>query len=70
MHKTGHTFREEDIAFLDRGKSNQELRVKEGMFVRVLEPSLNGAGGLAYDLPHTYDRTLKKIIKEPKVPPP
>ena len=41
-HETGHTFREEDVTFLDKGGSKPELRVREACQIRTLEPSLNG----------------------------
>ena len=41
-HETGHTFREEDITFLDKDKSKTELRVREACHRRTLNASLNG----------------------------
>ena len=69
-HETGHIFREEDVTFLDKGNSKPELRVREACQIRTLEPSLNGGGGTAHDLPHIWDRTLKNLIKPPKPPKP
>ena len=68
--ETGHSFREEDLIILDTDDNWRTRGMREGAFIRALNPSLNQRSDRTdrYTLPATYDSILKEAIKAP--PPP
>ena len=61
LKATNHTFEDKDVNVLDKEHMWFERRVKEAIYVRREEPSLNRGGGLHHNLPRTYDSAIKKI---------
>jgi hypothetical protein len=67
---TDHHFRPEDITYLEREGNKMARGIKEAIYARALDPSLNRGGGLRHLLLHTYDRIILASIRTPKPPPP
>jgi hypothetical protein len=44
--------------------------IKEAIYTRALDPTLNRGGGLRHFLPHAYDNIISATIRPPKPPPP
>jgi hypothetical protein len=65
---TGHHFRPEDVTYLDKESDKMARGIKEAIYTRALDPSLNKGGGLRYLLPPTY--IISTTIRPPKPPPP
>ena len=61
LKATNHTFEDKDVKVLDKEHRWFERGVKEAIYVRREEPSLNRGGGLRHNLPRTYDSAIKKI---------
>jgi uncharacterized FlaG/YvyC family protein len=58
---TGHTFNTEDVIVLDKEERWFERGVREALWERVEQPSLNKKGGLRFQLSHAWDQALKGI---------
>ena len=56
-----HHFNIKDVKILDREKRWFDRGVKESIWERVEEPSLNKKGGLRFNLSHNWDRAVRKI---------
>jgi hypothetical protein len=67
---TDHHFRPEDVTYLARESNKMARGIKEAIYARALDPSLNRGGGLRHLLPHTYDSIISATIRPPKPPPP
>ena len=61
LQESGHSFKDSDFVILDREDKWFERGVKEALFERIEKPSLNKAGGLRFNLSHTWDRALRGI---------
>ena len=59
--ETGHSFDITDATILDKEEQWHRRGIKEAIWERVEEPSLNKKGGLRYNLPHAWDRAIKLI---------
>ena len=69
---TGHNFRETDLTILDTDSNWHSRGIRESIFIRALNPSLNRRSNRndRYTLPPTYDSILKSAIKAPPDPNP
>ena len=67
---TGHSFRETDLTILDSDSNWHSRGIRESIFIRALNPSLNRRSNRndRYSLPPTYDSILKSSIKAPPDP--
>ena len=67
---TGHSFRENDLTILDNDGNWHSRGIRESIFIRALNPSLNRRSNRndRYSLPPTYDSILKGSIKSPPCP--
>ena len=61
LNSTGHAFTLTDLVVLDREEHWHRRGVKEAIWERVENPSLNRKGGLRHSLSHTWDRTVRLI---------
>ena len=59
---SGHKFDLEEVKILDRENRWFERGVKEAIWVRAHEPSLNRSGGVRSNLSHAWDRTIRKTL--------
>ena len=59
---SGHKFDLEEVKILDRENRWFERGVKEAIWVRAEEPSLNRSGGVRNNLSHAWDRTIRKTL--------
>ena len=69
---TGHSFRESDLSILDKDDNWRSRGIRESIFIRALNPSLNRRSDRndRYTLPATYDSILTATIKQPPPPTP
>ena len=58
LKATNHTFEDSEVKILSREKSWFERGVKEAIFVKKENPSLNRNGGLRFNLPKVYQSVL------------
>ena len=58
---TGHSFNVSDATILDKEEQWHRRSIKEAIWERVEEPSLNKKGGLRFNLSHAWDRAIKLI---------
>ena len=58
---SGHSFNPEEVVILDKEERWFERGVREAIWERVEQPSLNKKGGLRFLLSHAWDRALKDI---------
>ena len=67
---TGHSFREQDMIILDSDDNWRSRGIRESIFIRALNPSLNRRSDRndRYTLPATYDSIIKGTIKPPLNP--
>ena len=67
---TGHSFREQDMVILDSDDNWRSRGVRESIYIRALNPSLNRRSERndRYTLPATYDSIIKSTIKPPGSP--
>ena len=67
---TGHSFRDSDLSILDKDSNWRSRGIRESVFIRALNPSLNRRSDRndRYSLPATYDSILTATIRKP--PPP
>ena len=67
---TGHTFRDSDLTILDRDANWRSRGIRESIFIRALNPTLNRRSDRndRYTLPPTYDSILKGHIQRPSSP--
>ena len=56
-----HTFEDKDVIVLDKEHRWYERGVKEAIYVRREEPTLNRGGGLRHNLSQSYEPTIRKI---------
>ena len=70
--ETGHSFREEDLTILDSDDNWRSRGIRESVYIRALNPSLNRRSERndRYTLPATYDSIIKGTIKPPLAPRP
>ncbi len=61
LQATGHTFKTEDVIILDRESRWYERGVREAIWERVEQPSLNKRGGLTMQLSRAWDRSLRGV---------
>jgi hypothetical protein len=61
MRETGHTVDIKDFKVLDKEEDWHKRGVKEAIWERIKEPTLNKKGGLRFNLPHTWDRALQQF---------
>ena len=61
LKSTGHAFTLTDVVVLDTEEHWHRRGVKEAIWERVENPSLNRKGGLRHSLSHTWDRTMRLI---------
>ncbi len=59
LQAEGHSFNTQDVVILDREERWHERGVKEAIWERIEEPSLNKKGGLHFLLSHTWDRAIR-----------
>ncbi|KAI8493425.1 hypothetical protein Bbelb_288220 [Branchiostoma belcheri] len=62
QHNQGHSFKLESTDILDRETRWWERGVKEAIYERMYNPTLNREGGLRVDLSGTWDLTLKLLF--------
>ena len=69
---TGHSFRESDLSILDKDQNWRSRGIRESIFIRALNPSLNRRSDRndRCSLPTTYDSILTASIKKPPPPTP
>ena len=69
---TGHSCRGEDLAILDSDPVWRSRGVRESIYIRALNPSLNRRSERndRYTLPSNYDSIIKSTIKQPPPPQP
>ena len=58
---TGHTFSTDKVTILDKESNWHNRGVKEAIWERRENPSLNKKGGLRFNLSHIWDKPLKTI---------
>ena len=61
LKTSNHSFEDKDITILDKEQRWFERGVKEAIYVRREQPSLNRGGGLRFNLRNTYDPAIRKI---------
>ena len=61
MWETGHKVAITDFRVLDKEEDWHKRGVKEAIWERIKEPSLNKKGGLRFNLSHTWDRPLQQF---------
>ena len=59
--ETGHSVDGKDAVILDREEQWHRRGIKEAIWERVEQPSLNKKGGLRFNLSHAWDRAIKTI---------
>ena len=63
-----HHFRHADLSILSSGNSNwHERGVKEAIYIRGLQPSINRDQG-RHQLPSHFDSLIKEAVKRPPAP--
>ena len=60
---TGHQIDPEDVIILDREERWFERGVREAIWERVEQPSLNKRGGLRFQLSRTWDLPLTDVTR-------
>ena len=63
IKNSGHIFNPEEVVVLDKEERWFERGVREAIWERVEQPSLNKKGGLRFLLSHAWDRALKDILR-------
>ena len=61
LNNNNHSFDNEDVVILDKESRWFERGVKEALYVKREEPSLNRGGGLRHNLAGAYNSAIKKI---------
>ena len=61
LSTNNHHFNTEDVCILDRESRWYERGVKEAIWVRADNPSLNRTGGVRHKLSHGWDRVIRDI---------
>ena len=61
MDISKHSFDNKDVKILDRESRWYERGVKEAIYVKREEPSLNRGGGLRHNLAGAYSSAISKI---------
>ena len=59
--ETGHSFNNKDFHILDKEEQWHRRGIKEAIWKRVEQPSLNKKGGLPHNLSHAWVSALKRI---------
>ena len=66
QNNTGHTTSVENFKIIGREGHNMARAIKEALYIRVSNPTLNGNIG-KYNLPHLWDRVLHFIPELKKI---
>ena len=61
LNSANHSFDNKDVIILDRESRWFERGVKEALYVKCEQPSLNKGGGLRHNLAGAYSSAIKKI---------
>ncbi|XP_038055844.1 uncharacterized protein LOC119727843 [Patiria miniata] len=61
LRDSGHTLRNEDVVILDKEEQWHKRGIKEAIWERVEQPTLNKRGGLRFNLSHAWDRAIQGI---------
>ena len=61
LSTSGHSFSDKDVIILDTEERWHARGVKEAIWDRVENPTLNKVGGLRFKLSHTWNRALRDI---------
>ncbi|KXJ07424.1 Dihydrofolate reductase [Exaiptasia diaphana] len=62
--KVDHTFDiDNDVTILDREADWRRRGIKEAIYERIENPTLNRRGGLHFNLPHSWDVVLKGVTR-------
>ncbi len=61
LEDSGHTFNNKDVIIRDKESRWFERGVKEAIYERREQPSLNRHGGLRFHLSHTWDKVVEAI---------
>ena len=61
LNNNNHSFENKDVVILDKESRWFERGVKEALYVKREEPSLNRGGGLRHNLAGAYNSAIKKI---------
>ena len=56
-----HAFKTDDVVILDREERYIERGIKEAIWERVEDPSLNKKGGLRFQLSKAWDQALRDV---------
>ena len=62
LKSTGHIFTLKEVVVLDREEHWHRRGVKEAIWERVENSSLNRKGGLSHSLSYTWNRTVKLSV--------
>ena len=66
IESPGHHINLDKVEILDREERYFERGVKEAIYIRALQPSLNRDGG-RYKLPRVYDPVLRRYVTSGRV---
>ena len=61
LDATGHSFKTENVIIMDRDTRWHQIGIKEAIWVRAEQPSLNRNGGTRHNLPHAWDRVIANL---------
>ena len=63
MRESGHSFNNQDVDILSREPRWFERGVKEAIYVKTMNPSLNKHGGVRHKLSSAWNENLASIVK-------
>ena len=61
LKDTGHVLHSKGVKILDNERDWRRRGIKEALWERVEDPTLNRKGGLRFSLSHTWDRALSSV---------
>ena len=61
--RTGHQIDPEEVIILDREEKWFERDVREALWERIEQPSLNKRGGLRFQLSNTWNQSLNDVTR-------
>ena len=61
LKDSGHSFKTQDIVILDKEPRWHERGVREAVWERIEQPSLNKKGGLRFQLSRAWDGALRQV---------